>query len=122
MHRLVAERRTTPTRSGRKPRGVIAPIPEQPAAEPSLPNARQRAWQLVQLNTALDAVACAAVRIDRDATVRAVADPVRRFIALVRASGVSKPVVVDRDAVAEFHAWITIAKACGAPYIAMFPS
>ena len=68
-------------------------------------------------------------RVERDATVSAVADLARRFTALVRASsgvgqgprpakqvvvshgGVGRTAAAGRDAVAEFGAWITRAKA-----------
>ena len=41
VHRFVAERRTKPTRSGRKPRGEAMPVPVMQTVEPSLPSARQ---------------------------------------------------------------------------------
>ncbi len=47
VHRFVAERRTKPTRSGRKPRGGTILVPETPAVGQSLPSARQLAWLLV---------------------------------------------------------------------------
>ncbi len=100
VHRFVAERRTKPTRSGRKPRGETMPVPETPAAEPSLPSARQLAWLLVQPTSALDAAAAAVVaRVEQDATASAVADLARRFTALVRASGVGRTATPGRDAV-----------------------
>ena len=121
VHRFVAERRTKSTRSGRKPRGGSMPTPEQPTAEPSLPSARQLAWLLIQPISALDAAAAAVVaRVERDATASAVADLARRFTALVRASGVGRTATAGRDAVAEFGAWITRAKASSAPAIATF--
>ena len=87
VHRFVAERRTKPTRSGRKSRGGTMPTPEPPAAEPSLPTARQLAWLLVQPISVLDAAAAAVVaRVERDTTAGAVADLARHFTALVRAS------------------------------------
>ena len=123
VHRFVAERRTKPTRSGRKPRGEIMLTPEPPAAEPSLPSARQLAWLLVQPISALDAAAAAVVaRVERDPPASAVADLVRRFTALVRASGVGRTATAGRDAVAELGAWIASAKACSAPAIATFAS
>ncbi len=123
VHRFVAERRTKPTRSGRKPRGETMPVPETPAVEPSLPSARQLAWLLVQPTSALDAVAAAVVaRVEQDATASAVADLARRFTALVRASGVGRTATPGRDAAAELDAWITTAKACTAPAIATFAS
>ncbi len=121
VHRFVAERRTKPTRSGRKARGETMPVPETPAAEPSLPSARQLAWLLVQVTSALDAAATAVVaRVEQDATASAVAALARRFTALVRASGVGTVAPPGRDAAAEFDAWITTAKACNAPAIATF--
>ncbi len=123
VHRFVAERRTKPTRSGRKPRGGTIPVPETPAVERSLPSARQLAWLLVQATSALDAVAAAVVaRVEQDATASAVADLARRFTALVRASGVGRTATQGRDATAELDAWITTAKACTAPAIATFAS
>ena len=69
------------------------------------------------------AVAAAVVaRVEQDGTTKAVADLTRRFTALVRASGLSPTAVAGRDAVAEFDAWITKAKACTAPAIATFAS
>ena len=123
VHRFVAERRTTPTRSGRRPRGETMPVPETQAVEPSLPSARQLAWLLVQPTSALDAVAAAVVaRVEQDGTASAVADLARRFTALVRASGVGRTATPGRNAAAEFDAWITTAKACTAPAIATFAS
>ena len=140
VHRFVAERRTKPTRSGRKSRGGTRPTPEPPVAEPSLPSARQLAWLFVQPISALDAAAAAVVaRVERGApaparaargraltargaTASAVADLARHFTALVRASGVSRTATAARDAVAEFSAWIASAKACSPPAIATFAS
>ena len=121
VHRFVAERRTKPTRSGRKPRGETMPVPETQAVEPSLPSARQLAWLLVQATSALDAVSTAVVaRVEQDATASAVADLARRFTALVRASSVGRTATPGRDAAAELGAWITTAKACTAAAIATF--
>jgi len=123
VHRFVAKRRTKLTRSGRKSQGGTMPTPEQPVAEPSLPSARQLAWLLVQPISVLDAAAAAVVaRVERDATASAVADLARHFTALVRASGVGRTAAAGRDAVADFAAWITRAKACSAPAIATFAS
>ena len=88
VHRFVADRRTKPTRSGRKFRSEATPMPDPPLAEPALPSARQLAWLLVQPTSALDAVAAAVVaRVEQDATASAIADLARRFTALVRARG-----------------------------------
>ncbi len=115
VHRFVAERRSKPTRSGRKPRGEAMPAPGTPAVEPSLPSARQLAWLLVQTTSALDAAAAVVVaRVEQDATASVVADLARRFTALVRASGVGRTAAPGRDAAADFDAWITTAKACSA--------
>lgn len=123
VHRFVAERRTKPTRSGRKPRGEPIPVLETPAVERCLPSARQLAWLLVKATSALDAVATAVVaRVEQDATASAVADLARRFTALVRASGVGSAATPGRDATAELDTWITTAKACTAPAIATFAS
>ena len=123
VHRFVAERRSKPTRSGRKPRGETMPAPGTPAVEPSLPSARQLAWLLVQATSALDAVAAAVVaRVEQDATARVVADLARRFTALVRASSVGRTAAPGRNAAADFDAWITTAKACSALAIATFAS
>ena len=121
--RWVAERRPTPTRSGRKPRGETIPVLETPAVERCLPSARQLAWLLVQATSALDAVAAAVVaRVEQDATASAVADLARRFSAFVRASGEGRTATQGRDAAAELEAWITTAKACTAPAVATFAS
>ena len=123
VHRFIAERRTKPTRSGRKPRRETMPMPETPVAEPPLPSARQLAWLLVQPSSALDSVAAAVVaRVEQDATARAIADLARRFTALVRASSVGKAATAGRNAVAEFEDWIGKAKACTASAIATFAS
>ncbi len=141
VHRFVAERRTTPTRSGRKPRGGAASMPDQPAVELPLPSARQLAWLLVQPISALDAGAAAVMaRVEQDGTARAVADLARHFTALVRASGgkgqdprpakhvggmhgrVERTATAGRDTVTEFDAWITTAKTCAAPAIATLAS
>ena len=123
VHRFVAERRSKPTRSGRKPRGEAMPAPGTPAVEPSLPNARQLAWLLIQKTSALDDAATVVVaRVEQDATASVVADLARRFTALVRASGVGRTAAPGRDAAADFDAWITTAKDCSAPAIATFAS
>ena len=91
MHRFVAERRTKPIRSGRKPRGETIPVLETPAVERCLPSAWQLTWPLVQATSALDAVEAAVVaRVEQDAAARAVADLARCFTALVRTSGVDR--------------------------------
>ena len=121
VHRFVAERRTKPTPSGRKARGETMPVPETPAAEPSLPSARQLAWLLVQPTSALDAATAAVVaRVEQDATASAVAALARRFTALVRASGVGRTATAGSNAAAELDAWLTTAKVCSAPAIATF--
>ena len=123
VRRFVAERRTKPTRSGRKPRDEATPMPDPPPADPALPSARQLAWLLVQPTSVLDAVAAAVVaRVEQDATASAVADLARRFTAVVRASGVGRTATACRDAVAKFDAWITTAKGCSAPAISTFAS
>jgi len=119
VHRFVAERRTKPTRSGRKPRQ--AATLERPTAGPPLPTSRQLAWLLVQPISALDAVAAAVVaHVEQDPTTRAVTQLARRFTALVRASGVGKRTAEGRAAVADLDAWVTEAKACDASAIASF--
>jgi len=121
VHRFVAERRTKPFRSGRKPRHARVAMPEQPAAGTPLPSARQLAWLLVQPTSALDAAAVATVaHVERDEATKAVADLARRFTALVRASGVDRTTTGGRDDAADFGRWITEARACGAPAIATF--
>ena len=123
VHLFVAERRTKPTPSGRKARGETMPAPGTPAAEPSLPSARQLAWLLVQPTSALDAIAAAVVaRVEQDATASAVAALARHFTALVRASGVGRTATPGRNAAAELDPWIATAKVCGAPAIATFAS
>lgn len=99
------------------------PSPQPTAAEPSLQSARQLAWLLVQLISALDTAAAAVVaRVRRDATASAVADLARHFTALVRASGVGRTATAVRNGVAELDVWIAWAKACSAPAIATFAS
>ncbi len=123
VHRFVAERRTKPTRSGRKPQRETAAVPEVRVSGSPLPTSRQLAWLLVQPLSALDAAAAAVVaHVERDAIAGAVADLARRFTVLVRASGVGRTAAEGRDAVAEFGAWIMEAKACGASAIASFAS
>ena len=119
VHRFVAERRTKPTRSGRKPRQ--AATLERPTAGPPLPTSRQLARLLVQPISALDALAAAVVaHVEQDPTARAVTQLARRFTALVRASGVGKRTAEGRAAVADLDAWIAEAKACDASAIASF--
>ena len=123
VHRFVAERRTKPTRSGRKPQRETAAVPEARVSRSPLPTSRQLAWLLVQPLSAFDAAAAAVVaHVERDAIAGAVADLARRFTVLVRASGVGRRAAEGRDAVAEFGAWIMEAKACGASAIASFAS
>lgn len=123
VHRFVAGLRTTPTRSGRKPRREAVAMPERLAAGSPLPTARRLAWLLVQPTAALDAAAAAVVtHVEQDETAKAVAGLARRFTALVRASGVSKTATEERDGAADLDPWITAARACGAPAIATFAS
>lgn len=123
VHRFVAERRTMPIRSGRKPRHKTVSMPERPAAGSPLPTARQLAWLLVQPAVVLDATAAAVVtRVEQDETAKAVAGLARRFTALVRASGVNRTATGGRAGAADLDPWITEAKACGAPAIATFAS
>ena len=97
--------------------------PEPPAAEPSLPSARQLLWLLVEPISVLDVAAAAVVaRAERGPPASAVADLARRFTALVRASGVGRTATAGRDAAAELEACIANAKACSAPAIATFAS
>ena len=121
VHRFVADRRTKPIRSGRKPRRETSRVPERPVAEPSLPSARQLAWLLVQPSSALDAAAVAVVaRVEQDESTKAVADLARQFTALVRASGMGKTADKGCNAIADLEAWITKASACNAAAIATF--
>jgi len=123
VHRFVAERRTKPTRSVRKPQRETAAVPEPRVSGSPLPTSRELAWLLVQPLSALDAAAAAVVaHVERDAIAGAVADLARRFTVLVRASGVGRTAAEGRDAIAEFGAWIMEAKACGASAIASFAS
>ena len=123
VHRFVAERRTKPTRSGRKPQRGTLPTPDRPMGEPPLPSARQIAWLLVQPTSALDAAAAAVVaRVEQDEAANAVADLARRFTALVRASGVGRTADKGQNGTADLKTWITKASACGAPAIATFAS
>ena len=64
----------------------------------------------------------ARTHVEQDETAKAVADLARRFTALVRASGVSKTAIEERDGAADLDPWITEARACGAPAIATFAS
>ncbi|WP_053081471.1 transposase [Methylobacterium aquaticum] len=123
VHRFVAERRTRPVRSGRKPRSAKASASEPPGSETLLPPARQLAWLLVQPTSVLNESEAAVVsRVEQDDTARAVTGLARRFTALVRAAGKGNPVADDRDAAADIEAWITKARTCEAPAIATFAS
>jgi hypothetical protein len=125
VHRFVAERRTRPVRSGRKPRCARAGASQRPGTEAPLPPARQLAWLLVQLISVLDESDVAVVsRVEQDGTARAVTGLARRFTALVRAAGKGKTVADDQeeDAAADIAAWITQARSCEAPAIATFAS
>ena len=123
VHRFVAERRTKPIRSGRKPRSKTMAMPERLAAGTSLPTARQLAWLLVQPTSALDAATAAVVtHVEQDEAAKVVAGLARRFTALVRASGVGGTATGGRDGAADFDPWITQARACSAPAIAKFAS
>ncbi|WP_238192306.1 hypothetical protein [Methylobacterium frigidaeris] len=85
VHRFVAERRTRPVRSGRKPRCAKASASEPPGSEAPLPPARQLAWLLVQPSSVLDEADAAVVsRVEQDGTARAVMGLACRFTALVR--------------------------------------
>ncbi|MGF3027280.1 hypothetical protein ACQVP2_31285, partial [Methylobacterium aquaticum] len=53
---------------------------------------------------------------------RAVTGLARRFTALVRAAGKSKPLADDQDAAADTEAWITKARTCEASASATFAS
>ncbi len=125
VHRFVAERRTRPVRSGRKPRCATASDSQRPGTEAPLPPARQLAWLIVQPNSMLDEGEAAVVsRIEQDDTARAVTGLARRFTVLVRAAGKRKTVAddPDEDAAADIAAWITQARTCDAPAIATFAS
>jgi transposase len=125
VHRFVAERRTRPVRSGRKPRCATASDSQRPGTEAPLPPARQLAWLIVQPNSMLDEGEAAVVsRIEQDDTARAVTGLARRFTVLVRAAGKRKTVAddPDEDAAADIAAWITKARTCDAPAIATFAS
>ena len=123
VHRFVAERRTRPVRSGRKARSAKASSSEPPGSEAPLPPARQLAWLLVQPTSVLDESEAAVVsRVEQDDTARAVTGLARRFTALVRAAGKSKPLADDQDAAADIEAWITKARTCEASASATFAS
>ncbi len=123
VHRFVAEGRTRPVRSGRKPRYAKAVASEPPVSEAPLPPARQLAWLLVQPTSALDEGEAGVVsRVEQNDTARAVTGLARRFTALVRAAGKNKVVADVQDAAADLDAWITQARSCDAPAIATFAS
>ena len=121
VHRFVAERRTKPVRSGRKPQGATPAAQEKPVTGPVLPTSRQLAWLLVQPVSALDAAAAAVVaHVEQDDTATAVARLARRFTALIRAAGVGSTAAQGRDPVADLTTWLTEAMTCGATAIATF--
>jgi transposase len=123
VHRFVAERRTTPTRSGRKPRHKEVALRERPTMETLLPPARQLSWLLVQPTSVLNAIGAAVVtHIEQDEAALVVAGLARRFTALVRASDVSKTAARGQESAADINVWITQARACGVPAIATFAS
>ncbi|WP_298953720.1 ISL3 family transposase [uncultured Methylobacterium sp.] len=123
VHRFVAERRTRPVRSGRKPFHAKASASEPPVSEAPLPPARQLAWLLVQPTSSLDEGEAAVVsRVEQDDTARAVTGLARRFTALVRAAGKGMTMADDHDDAADIGAWITQARSCDAPAIATFAS
>lgn len=71
----------------------------------------------------MDTVAAAVLaHVHRDETANAVAGLARRFTALVPASGTGETVARGRDGATDFDAWITEARARGAPAIATFAS
>ena len=121
VHRFVAERRTKPVRSGRKPQGATPVAQKKPYTGPVLPTSRQLSWLLVQPVSALDATAAAVVaHVEQDETATAVTRLARRFTALIRAAGVGRTAADGRDPVADLDTWLKEAKACGAPAIATF--
>ncbi|MGY2052254.1 ISL3 family transposase [Methylobacterium sp. JK268] len=123
VHRFVAERRTRPVRSGRKPRHERSVTPNRPAEDTRLPPARQLAWLLVQPLSALEAADAAVVtRVEQDDTARAIADLARRFTTLVRTAGVGGIAAASQAGATDIDAWIAQARACGAPAIATFAS
>ena len=125
MHRFVAERRTRPVRSRRKPRCARASDSQRPGTEAPWPPARQLAWLLVQPPSVWDASDAAVVRrVEQDDTARTITGLAGRFTAPVRAAWKGKTVTNDQDAdaAADIAAWITRARSCDAPAIATFAS
>ena len=101
-HRLVAERRTRPVRSGRPPLGEGQRASQRPGTEAPVPPAGQMARLLAQPPSGRDASEAA----------------------MVRAAGKGRTVTNDQDAdaAADIAAWITQARSCDAPAIATFAS
>jgi transposase len=127
VHRWLAERRTTPARTGPHVRRIkdLGDVPPSAARDrvPALPTVPQLAWTLVQPTAALDATAARTMaRIEQDTEAKAVAGLARRFSALVRACGVAgrRDGRAPADPGAELDAWLTDARACRAPAIATF--
>ena len=117
VHRWLAERRTAPSKFGRRTRSPDEARP--PAARDGgapLPAPRQLAWLLVQPTAALGVAETTAVsRVERDGEAKAVAGLARRFTALVRACGVGgrRGSGAPIDPRAELDAWLSEARACG---------
>ena len=126
VHRWLAERRTTPAKSGRRVRGGpnAARRPAACGAQPALPAPRQLAWSLVQPVAMLGAAETAAVaRVEQDEEARTVAGLARRFTALVRACGAQSRrggSQIPAEPTAELDAWLTEARACGVSTIETF--
>ena len=122
VHRWLAERRTTPAKSGRRvPRTGRRPAPR--GTGPALPAPRQLAWSLVQPVAVLGAAETAAVaRVEQDKEARTVAGLARRFTALVRACGVRsrQDRQIPAEPIAELDTWLAEARACGVSTIETF--
>jgi hypothetical protein len=121
VHRWLSPRRTAPARSTprcrRDPR-TQASRPGGHEAGLALPSPRQLAWLLVQPMHALAAVDQATVaRVTQDPDVAAAAALVRRFVDLIRGSGVGRKA---RAPLATFRKWLAEATKSKVSAIATF--
>jgi transposase len=125
VHRWLAERRTVPSKFGR--RHAHEPDEMRLASArtdgPPLPTPRQLAWLLVQPTATLDSAEAATVsRVEQDGEAKLVAGLARRFTALVRACGVGsrREGHAPAETVGKLDSWLTDARACGIPAIETF--
>ena len=116
VHRWLAERRTVPSKFGRRAQRADDARPSTGEERPPLPAPRQLAWTLVQPAAALGAADATTVsRVEQDTGAKTAAALARRFTALVRACGVEgRQEGGARDEPgAELDAWLAEARTCG---------